>query len=121
MGSNPTPSASSRSRGLLRAHFWGERVIVRTVTRETGGFSIGYHEIHTTSIDRIAPEALKLSVSEHALLAASLWESIEDAFELSIDFDDENALSLAEERDQEIESGRVMPLSHQELMQRLRQ
>mgnify|MGYP002079669729 CR=1 FL=1 len=73
------------------------------------------------SIDQIAPEALKLPVRERALLAASLWESIEDPFEIPVDFDDDAALNLAEERDQEIASGRVTALSHQELMQRLRQ
>ncbi len=60
------------------------------------------------SIDQIAPEALKLPTKERALLAASLWESIEDS------------LSLAEVRDQEIECGKVAAVSHQEMMQRLR-
>jgi putative addiction module component (TIGR02574 family) len=73
------------------------------------------------SIDQIAPEAMRLPVSERALLAASLWESIGDPFELPGDYDDEAALNLAEERDQEIESGRVEAVSHQDLMQRLRQ
>jgi putative addiction module component (TIGR02574 family) len=73
------------------------------------------------SIDQIGPEALKLPVWERALLAASLWESIEDPFELPVDYDDESALNLAEARDQEIESGRVQAVSHQDLMQRLRQ
>ena len=73
------------------------------------------------SIDQIAPEALKLPVRERALLAATLWESIEDPFELTFDYDDETALNLAEARDQEIESGMVKAVSHQDLMQRLRQ
>jgi len=73
------------------------------------------------SIDQIAPEALKLPTRERALLAASLWESIEDPFEIPVDFDDESALNLAEERNQEIETGRVQAVSHQDLMQRLRQ
>jgi hypothetical protein len=73
------------------------------------------------SIDQIAPEALKLPTRERALLAASLWESIEDPFELSVDLDDEASLSLAEKRDQEIESGQVAAVSHQDLMRRLRQ
>lgn len=73
------------------------------------------------SIDQIAPEALKLPTRERALLAASLWESIEDPFELSVDMDEETALSLAEVRDQEIECGKVAAISHQEMMQRLRQ
>ncbi|MBU6171368.1 MAG: addiction module protein [Verrucomicrobia bacterium] len=73
------------------------------------------------SIDEIAPEALKLSTRERALLAASLWESIEDPFELSVDLDDEASLNLAEKRDHEIESGQVAAVSHQDLMRRLRQ
>jgi putative addiction module component (TIGR02574 family) len=73
------------------------------------------------SIDQIAAEALKLPTGERALLAASLWESIEDPFELSVDFDDEAALDLAEVRDQEIESGQATAVSHDDLMQRLRQ
>ena len=73
------------------------------------------------SIDEIAPEALKLPTRERALLAASLWKSIEDPFELSVDLDDEASLNLAEKRDQEIESGQVAAVSHQDLMRRLRQ
>ena len=73
------------------------------------------------NIDQIAPEALRLPTRERALLAASLWESIEDPFVFSVDLDDEAALDIAEERDQEIESGQVSAISHQDLMQRLRQ
>lgn len=73
------------------------------------------------NIDQIAPEALKLPAKERALLAASLWESIEDPFELSISRDDEEALNLAQAREQEMEKGKVAPLSHEELMTRLRQ
>ena len=73
------------------------------------------------SIDQIASEALKLPTRERALLAASLWESIEDPFELSVDLDDEASLNLAEKRDHEIESGQVAAVSHQDLMRRLRQ
>lgn len=71
-------------------------------------------------IDEIAPEALKLPARERAMLAASLWESIGDPFEFSVDLDDEAALNLAEERDQEIESGQVTAISHEQLMHRLR-
>jgi putative addiction module component (TIGR02574 family) len=72
-------------------------------------------------IDQIAPEAQKLPTKERAMLAASLWESIEDPFQFSVDLDDETALRLAEERDQEIESGEVTAISHEQLMHRLRQ
>lgn len=73
------------------------------------------------NIDQIAPKALKLPTGERALLAASLWESIEDPYELSVSFDDEAALNLAEKRDQEIQSGKVIAVYHEELMHRLRQ
>lgn len=71
-------------------------------------------------IDQIAPEALKLPISERAQLAASLWESIGDPYSLRADGSEEMAVSLAITRDEEIESGRVVPLTHTEVMQRLR-
>ena len=76
--------------------------------------------IQRMSIDQIAPEALKLPPRERALLAESLWESLEDPFALTVGRDDEEALALALARDAEIESGAVTALSHSELMQRLR-
>lgn len=73
------------------------------------------------SIDQIAPEALRLPPRERALLAASLWESVEDPYELAADRSDEEAIALALTRDAELESGAVSPLSHADLMKRLRQ
>ncbi len=73
------------------------------------------------SIDQIAPEALKLPVKERALLAASLWESIEDPFKLPDERSDGEAIALAIKRDLEIESGEASSLSHADLMKRLRQ
>jgi putative addiction module component (TIGR02574 family) len=72
------------------------------------------------SIDQIAAEALRLSPEQRALLAESLWESLEDPFELPVETEDESAIALALERDQQIESGEVHALSHEELMARLR-
>ena len=71
-------------------------------------------------IDELTPEALRLPIRDRALLAASLWESIEDPFDLAVERSDEEAISLALIRDTEIESGRVKPLSHDELMSSLR-
>lgn len=71
------------------------------------------------SIDQLAPEALRLPERERALLAASLWESIEDPYLLATDHSDEKAIALACARDEELESGAVVPLSHDELMRRL--
>ncbi len=71
-------------------------------------------------IEEIAPEALKLPPRERALLAASLWESIGDPYDLAADLDDEEAINLALTRDAEIESGQVKALSHKDLMNRLK-
>jgi len=72
------------------------------------------------SIDQIALEALRLPPRERAVLAASLWESIEDPYVLAADRSDDAAIALALVRDGELESGIVSPLSHAELMTRLR-
>jgi putative addiction module component (TIGR02574 family) len=72
------------------------------------------------TIDQIAPEALRLSPRERAQLAASLWESIDNPYSRTDEMSDEDAIALALARDAEIESGEVQPISHSELMQRLR-
>ncbi len=72
------------------------------------------------SFDQIAPEALKLPPEQRALLASSLWESLEDPYDLAVDLDDHAAAALAVERDREMETGLVIPISHEELMKRLR-
>lgn len=71
-------------------------------------------------IDQIAPEALRLPANERALLAATLWESIQDPYQLAVDLEDDEAVSLAVLRDREIESGEVAALSHEEFMKRVR-
>ncbi|MEZ0387721.1 MAG: addiction module protein [Verrucomicrobium sp.] len=72
-------------------------------------------------VDQLAPEALKLPIRDRALLAAFLWESLGDPYAAPSDgLDDDEAFALAEKRDAEIESGTVVPLSHTELMTRLR-
>jgi len=72
------------------------------------------------TLDSIAPEALKLPLEERLQLAASLWDSIEDPYWLAADRSDEEAISLALSRDAEIGSGKVVSISHPELMARLR-
>ncbi len=71
------------------------------------------------SIDQIAAEALKLLPQERALLAESLWESLEDPFDRGAG-DEESAIALALERDRQIEAGEVKTLTHEELMAMLR-
>jgi putative addiction module component (TIGR02574 family) len=72
------------------------------------------------SIDQIAAEALRLSAKQRALLAESLWESLGDPHEVSAADEEAATLALAQERDRQIESDQVQPLSHDELMARLR-
>jgi len=72
------------------------------------------------SIDQIAAEALCLSPKQRALLAESLWESLGDPFQAQEEMDETEALSLAIERDRQLETGEVQPMSHDELMARLR-
>ena len=72
------------------------------------------------SIDQIANEALRLNPHDRAILAEAIWESLEDPYIVSSDMSDGDAIALAKRRDQEIEDGDVIPLSHKELMARLR-
>ncbi len=73
------------------------------------------------SIDQITPEALRLPTKERALLAATLWESIQDPYQLAVDLEDDEAISLAVLRDREIEVGEVSAVSHEDFMKRLRE
>ena len=72
------------------------------------------------SIDQIASEALRLPARDRALLAGSLWESLDDPFEAPSQMEDADAAALALERDRQIEQGEVQPVPHDELMARLR-
>ncbi len=72
------------------------------------------------SIDQIAAEALRLPAKERAMLADSLWESLVDPFETVAAGDEEQLTALAMERDRQMETEEVQPVSHEELMARLR-
>lgn len=72
------------------------------------------------SIDQIAAEALRLPPRERAMLAESLWESLNDPYKVPPQADDAEALALAVERDRQLEVGEVQPVSHEEIMAKLR-
>ncbi len=72
------------------------------------------------SIDEIAAEALRLPAKERAMLAESLWESLGEPFKVPAAAEDPAAVDLALERDRELELGKVQPITHDELMSRLR-
>ncbi|HEV7926978.1 MAG TPA: addiction module protein [Verrucomicrobiae bacterium] len=71
------------------------------------------------SIDQIASEALRLPARERALLAGSLWESLEDPSATTKEMDEAAVVALAAERDQQMETGKVQAVSHEEMMARL--
>ena len=72
------------------------------------------------NIDQIASEALKLNPHDKALLAQTLWESLDAPYLLDTELSDDEAIALAKQRDREIENGLVQPLSHSQLMSNLR-
>ncbi len=72
------------------------------------------------SIDQIASEALRLPARERALLAGSLWESLEDPSAAPAQIDDAAVVAVALERDQQIEAGQVQAVPHGEMMAKLR-
>jgi len=82
--------------------------------RQVGGYTEGM------SIDQIASEALRLTPRERALLAESLWESLDDPFKIPADTDEAEAIALARERDRQLEAGETSPVSHEDMMARLR-
>jgi hypothetical protein len=77
-------------------------------------------KVSSMSIDQIAAEALRLPARQRAMLAESLWESLGDPFESSMEGNEAASLSLALERDRQLDAGEVQPVSHEELMARLR-
>jgi putative addiction module component (TIGR02574 family) len=72
------------------------------------------------NIDQIASEVLRLSPHDRAMLAQTIWESLESPYLASTDMSDDEAIALAKQRDSEIENGQVDPLSHTQLMAKLR-
>jgi putative addiction module component (TIGR02574 family) len=72
------------------------------------------------SIDQIASEALRLPAKNRAMLAETLWESLSDPYKLPDEADDSETITLAVDRDRQIESGEVQSVPHEEMMSRLR-
>jgi hypothetical protein len=75
---------------------------------------------HFMQLDQIASRALALDPAERASLAEALWESLGDPYMIPGDLSDKEAIQLAVKRDEEMETGVVEPISHSELMRRLR-
>ena len=79
------------------------------------------HKIKDMTIEQIAAEALQLPAQQRALLAESLWISLEDIYTAPREMDDSVAVQLAFERDRQIESGEVSTVSHVDMMAKLRE
>lgn len=71
------------------------------------------------TLDQLVTEAMRLPANERAILAESLWESLGDPF--AGEGGEEESDRLAQEREREIESGRITAITHDEMMPRLRQ
>jgi putative addiction module component (TIGR02574 family) len=71
-------------------------------------------------IEQIASEALSLSPHDRAVLAQTIWESLESPYLVAPELSDDEAIVLAKQRDRELENGEIKPLSHKELMTKLR-
>lgn len=73
------------------------------------------------NVVKLEEAVLSLPPSERAHLALAAWESLvaDPAFEADRAFDPEG-VKMAVERDREIESGKVKPLSHEEFFRRTR-
>ncbi len=71
------------------------------------------------SIEQITSEVLQLNVKDRAVLAELIWESLEEPYILP-NITDHEAIALAKQRDLEVSQGGVKILTHNELMNRLR-
>ena len=71
-------------------------------------------------IEQIASAALSLSPHDRAVLAQTIWESLESPYLVAPELSDDEAIVLAKQRDRELENCEVEPLSHSELMTTLR-
>ncbi len=71
------------------------------------------------TIDQLASAILQLAPHERTILAETIWESLEGLFVFSSDISEEKAIELAKRRDEEIERGNVIALTHKELMAKL--
>lgn len=73
-------------------------------------------------IERLKSEVLMLSPKEREDLAFTAWESLGQEFSwLSDPSVDPEGITVAAERDCEIESGKAAPIDHEEFLRRTRQ
>lgn len=74
-----------------------------------------------STTDQLEAELLRLPPSDRERLALTAWESLEEATAWLADPDtDREGIAVAREREAEIESGQLTPLSHEEFRRRTR-
>jgi len=71
-----------------------------------------------SKVNKLEKEILSLSPAEREQLALAAWESLESYPEEAELLPDQEGISLAQQRDNEIQSGSVAPLSQSEFLRR---
>lgn len=68
------------------------------------------------NVKNITNEILQLSPEKRAVIAETIWESLEDPYKFITDRTEKQTIELALLRDKEIEFGHVKPVSHYNLI-----
>ena len=73
-----------------------------------------------SNLAKIEKEVLNLTPKERELLALAAWESLGNGSDVSInELLDPEGVEIANERDRELSSGAVKPISHSEFLRRI--
>ena len=71
-----------------------------------------------SNVTRLEKEILALPPEERERLALAAWESLETQSDNPDTLPDQEGITLAQQRDTELQSGSVQPLTHSEFLRR---
>ena len=71
------------------------------------------------NVKNITKEILQLPPKTRAVIAETIWESLEEPYKFITDRTENQTIDLALSRDKEIDSGKTKPVSHKNLMRNL--
>ncbi len=71
-----------------------------------------------SNVTRLEKEILALPPKERERLALAAWESLETQSDNPDTLPDQEGITLAQQRDTELQSGSVQPLTHSEFLRR---
>ncbi|GJL50526.1 MAG: hypothetical protein NPIRA01_17530 [Nitrospirales bacterium] len=71
-----------------------------------------------SNVSRLEKEILALPPEERERLALTVWESLETHSESMDILEDQEGMTLAQQRDAELNSSSVQPLTHSEFLRR---